>query len=147
MKWRLVIDPDREEEVLATVHRETAFTDALKSMVLRGPRGDRLAAFSEDGMKLLSFDEVECITLIGGKTYAVDGQGEKYEIRQRLYEAEALLPHNFIRISKSALANLDRLDRFAVSFNGSVDAVFRSGYKDLVSRRCFGEIKRRFGIK
>ena len=50
----------------------------------------------------------------------------------------------FIRINKSALANEAHLERFTASFNGAVDAVFRSGYREYVSRRCFAEIKRRY---
>ena len=49
-----------------------------------------------------------------------------------------------MRINKSALANEAHLERFTASFNGAVDAVFRSGYREYVSRRCFAEIKRRY---
>ena len=62
----------------------------------------------------------------------------------RLYEVENLLPGYFIRINKSTLANEARLDRFQVTYAGSVDAVFKCGYTEYVSRRCFAQIKRRF---
>ena len=81
-----------------------------------------------------------------GKTYAVNEKGTRYLLKYRLYELEELLPQNFFRINKSALANLDRLQRLALSFNGSVDAVFRCGYRDYVSRRCLSALKRRLGV-
>ena len=59
---------------------------------------------------------------------------------------ESLLPSNFIRINKSALANTAQLDRFAVCFTGAVDAVFQSGYREYVSRRCFADIRRRYDL-
>ena len=79
-----------------------------------------------------------------GKTFAVDSYGKKFRIKMRLYEIEEILPSNFIRINKSAIANEKRLERFSVGFSGAVDAVFKSGYKEYVSRRCFAEIKRRY---
>ena len=86
----------------------------------------------------------ECITVLDGKTYAVTRSGERCRLKLRLYELEAMLPASFIRINKSALANEAHLERFTASFNGTVDAVFRSGYREYVSRRCFAEIKRRY---
>jgi len=64
-------------------------------------------------------------------------------VRQRLYELEKSLPEWFIRINKSSLANERRLEKYALGFGGAVDAVFKSGHREYVSRRCFAEIKRR----
>ena len=95
-------------------------------------------------MRMLPFSDIECITVLDGKTYAVACSGERLRLKLRLYELEAMLPASFIRINKSALANEAHLERFTASFNGAVDAVFRSGYREYVSRRCFAEIKRRY---
>ena len=64
--------------------------------------------------------------------------------RESLESLEAVLPASFLRINKSALANMDHLDRFSSSYSGAVDAVFACGYTEYVSRRCFAQIKRRF---
>ena len=53
-------------------------------------------------------------------------------------------PSYFIRINKSTLANEHRIVRFDAAFSGGVDAVFRCGYRDYVSRRCFSQIRRRY---
>ena len=95
---------------------------------------------------MLPISDLECITVLDGKTYAIDGKNRRYRLKYRLYELEELLPSGFIRINKSALANEARLERFAVSFNGAVDAVFRCGYREYVSRRCFADIRRRFDV-
>ena len=144
MKFRLIIDKTKEEEVVATVHQRSSLTDQIEALVLQRSGTDRLVAWSEDEMTQLSFDAIECITVLDGKTYAIDHRNRKYRLRQRLYELEEKLPSCFIRINKSTLANEKCIDRFAVSFSGAVDAVFRCGYKEYVSRRCFAEIKRRY---
>lgn len=144
MRFRVEIDPDREEEILARVHRRTELIDRIEVLV---QGRDRLTGYTEDDWKELSFSEIECVLVQEDKTYAVDIRGERFRLKARLYELEALLPDSFLRINKSALANRERIDRFTVSFNGAVDVIFKSGYQDYVSRRCFRVIKERMGIK
>lgn len=144
MKFKLIIDKTKEEEIVATVHETTELTTKIEELVLRYSGIDRLPVYTEDEVKMLPFSRIECITVMDGKTYAVDNENRHYRIRLRLYEVEKLLPGYFIRINKSALANEKRIERFAATYSGAVDAVFKCGYREYVSRRCFAEIKRRF---
>ena len=144
MKFQLIIDTSKEEEIVATVHGRSTLTDQIESLVLQHTGADRIAAFAEDEMKMLSFADIECITVLDGRTYAIDKRNQKFRLKQRLYELEAQFPSHFIRINKSTLANEKRSERFAPSFSGAVDAVFQCGYREYVSRRCFAEIKRRY---
>ena len=73
--------------------------------------------------------------------------GDKRRVGTSLSELEAILPSYFIRINKSAIANENRIQMFNTVYSGAVDAVFKCGYKEYVSRRCFREIKRRLGVK
>ena len=98
-------------------------------------------------MKLLPLKDIECITVLEGKTFAVDCTGSRYRLRSRLCELEPVLPRNFARINKSAIANLQGIEKLTAAFNGAVDAVFRCGWRDYVSRRCLTEIKRSLGLK
>lgn len=143
MKFRLIIDKTKEEEVVATVHSPSALTEQLEALVLAhtGPEG--ICGCREDEWRVLSFQEIECITVLSGKVYAIDSRNRQYRLKQRLYEVEALLPGYFIRINKSTLANEKRLDHLSVTYSGGVDAVFRCGYREYVSRRCFAQLKRR----
>ena len=147
MKFTLIIDKEKDEEVVATVHSRSALTDEIEALVMKYAGNDRIPAYTKDDMKMLAFSDIECITVLEGKTYAIDRKNQCYRLKQRLYELEALLPSSFIRINKSTLANENRLDRFAVTYSGSVDAVFKCGYMEYVSRRCFTQIKRRFEAK
>ena len=144
MKFNLIIDKSKEEEITATVHGRSPLTERIEALVMQYSGSDRIPVFSEDEIRLLPFSETECIISEDGKTFAIDSSGKKFRIKMRLYEIEEILPSYFIRINKSALANEKRLERFSVGFSGAVDAVFKSGYKEYVSRRCFAEIKRRY---
>ena len=144
MNFKLMIDPSKEEEVVATVHRRSALTDEIEALIMAHAGTDTIFGCREDEWRMLSFHEIECITAINGKVFAIDIKGKQYRLKQRLYELETLLPGYFIRINKSTLANEKRLDHLHATFRGGVDAVFKCGYREYVSRRCFAQIKRRF---
>ena len=145
MKFQLIIDKSKEEKVVVTAHQRTGLAEEIEALVSKYT--DRIPGYTEDEIKMLSVSEIQCITVIDGKTYAIDAKNQQYRLKQRLYELEGGLPACFIRINKSALANENALDRFAVTYAGSVDAVFKCGYREYVSRRCFSQIKRRFESK
>ena len=92
----------------------------------------------------LSFQDIECITVLDRKVVAIDTHGSHYRLQERLRDLETILPSYFIRINKSTLANEHRIARFDAGFSGSVDAVFHCGYREYVSRRCFAQIRRRY---
>jgi DNA-binding LytR/AlgR family response regulator len=100
--------------------------------------------YREEKMQKLSFEEIECITVLDRKVTAIDTTGVRYTLKNRLRDLENILPSYFIRINKSTLANEHRIQRFNAVFSGGVDAVFQCGYREYVSRRCFAEIRRRY---
>ena len=147
MKFKLIIDKETDEEIVATVHERTALIDEIEALIQKHTGADRIPGYTEDDIKMLSVSEIECVTVLDGKTYAIDSKNRRYRLKQRLYELESQLPSSFIRINKSTLANERALERFTVTVASSVDAVFKCGYREYVSRRCFSEIKRRLEAK
>ena len=144
MKYRLIIDKDAEEEIVATVHAPSSLTQEIENLVRAYSGVDRLMGYKDDEMRQLSFEEIECITVLDRRVVAIDEKGNRYRVQDRLRDLEAVLPSYFIRINKSTLANEHRILRFDAVFSGGVDAVFLCGYREYVSRRCFSEIKRRY---
>ncbi|MDD6143059.1 MAG: LytTR family DNA-binding domain-containing protein [bacterium] len=144
MKYRLTIDKNAEEEIIAIVHAPSSLTQQIENLVRSFSGADSLMGYTEDGMRRLAFSEIECITILNRKVIAIAADGERCRIPDRLRDLEAILPSYFIRINKSTLANEHRIQRFDAAFSGGVDAVFRCGYREYVSRRCFAEIRRRY---
>ena len=144
MKFTLIIDKNLEEEVIVRAHSPSTLTEQIEALILAHNQADRIAAYTEDEMRILKFSQIECITMLNGKVTAIDTTGKHYRLKQRLYELEPMLPATFIRINKSAFANESRLKEFTATFSGGVDAVFQCGYREYVSRRCFAQIKRRY---
>lgn len=146
MKFKLVIDKEKDEEVVVTSHSANEFTAKIENLVLSYAGRDEILAFCDDDMRNIKYSDIECITIIDRKLYAIDKNAKKYRLHQKLCDIEEILPEYFIRINKSSIANERKISSFKAGFNGSVDAIFKCGYKDYVSRRCFAEIKRRYGI-
>ena len=146
MIFRLFIDRDKPEEVTATVHQRTPLIDEIERLVVQSGLSDQIPGYVEDEILMLRVEEIECFVVEGEKTYAMYSDRKRYQVRRRLYELEKDLPAGFERISKSALANWKAVARFKVQLSGAVDAVFKSGYVECISRRCFAELKRRYGL-
>ena len=144
MKYKLIIDPNAEEEITAVVHGPSSLTQQIENLIYSYSGENYVIGYRDSDMQKLVFSEIECITILDRKVIAIDADGNRYRIQERLRDLEGILPSYFIRINKSTLANEHRILRFDAAFSGGVDAVFQCGYREYVSRRCFAEIRRRF---
>ena len=147
MKYKLIIDKDAEEEIIAIVHAQSSLTQEIENLVRSFDGTDYIVGYKDFETRKLSFSEIECVTVIDRKTIAIDTDGKHYRSQETLRDLEDTLPSYFIRINKSTLANENCILRFDAAFSGGVDAVFSCGYRDYVSRRCFAQIRRRYDEK
>ena len=144
MKYKLIIDKNAEEEITIIAHATSSLTQQIEDLVRGFSGADCIMGHRDDEMRKLAFSEIECITILDRKVIAIDTNGNRYRIQDRLRDLEGIVPSYFIRINKSALANEHRILRFDAAFSGGVDAVFQCGYQEYVSRRCFRSIRRRY---
>ena len=144
MKYKLIIDKNAEEEVIVVAHGPSSLTQQIEDLVCSHSGADTIMGYRDEELRRLSFSEIECITILDRKVIAIDSSGTQYRLQDRLRDLEDILPSYFIRINKSTLANEHRILRFHAAFRGGVDAIFRCGYREYVSRRCFAEIRRRY---
>jgi len=144
MKYKLIIDKYAEEAITVVAHAPSSLTQQIEDLVCNFSGADSILGCRDDEMRKLPFSEIECITVLDRKVIAIDARGVRFSLKERLRDLEQILPSYFIRINKSTLANEHRIARFDAAFSGGVDAVFRCGHRDYVSRRCFAEIRRRY---
>ena len=144
MKFKLIINRDDDEEIIAKVHSASKLTAEIENIVLSYIGNDGLTVHGDYELTTLKFQEIECITMIDRKVFVIDNKGNKYRKSGTLADIEKSLPNYFIRINKSTIANERSISCYKTTFSGGVDAIFKCGYKDYVSRRCFSEIKMRY---
>ena len=146
MKFKLIIDKDREEEISVIAHSASDFIAKIENMVMEHNGKNGIYVYRDDEITHLDFMDIECITIIDRKVYIIGCDGTQYRTNKKLCDIEPELPTYFIRINKSSLANERRIKSYKTTFSGAVDAVFKCGYREYVSRRCFANIKKRYEI-
>lgn len=147
MRIDIKVIPDLDEEVITAHVRELT----PKRQVLideLGKDGDFfLIGYQDKECTVLSEDEVVLFCTQGKSVIARTKAGERYLIKQRLYELEETLAHaGFIRLSSGALANAKMIRKLDMSIGGTISVVFLDGTREYVSRRCIQNIKKHFGI-
>ena len=146
MRFSLILDKEKDEEVIVYAHSANELTAKIEKMVMEESGEGGLYVYTEDEIKRIDISDIECITIIDRKVYVICDDGKKYRTNRRLCDIEPSLPSYFIRINKSSIANENRIKSYKTAFSGAVDAIFQCGYKEYVSRRCFANIKRRYDI-
>lgn len=142
MRFKLIIDGDADEEIVARVRAESALTDELRRIC--EDMCEEIIGYRGNEATVLSSAEICCFTVDGGKVVAITENGT-YTVKQRLYQLDGRLS-GFVFINQSCLANVKRIKRFDVSVGGSLRVTFTCGHTDYVSRRCLKAVKERFGI-
>ena len=101
---------------------------------------------SEDKFFFLDPTDIDIIRTEGGKLVMYDRLGKIYTVSKTLQEIFAGLPHQFFRISKSAVVNIKRIDHISNSFSGTMYIKMKNGTDDYISRKYFTEFKTRLGL-
>ena len=141
MKFQLIIDERGEELITARVKKQNELTEKIEALVKEYAGESKIVCFTEDEAIILEMQKIECVTVINNKTWAITENG-KYLIKNRLYEVEEKLPFSFIKINKSSVANINKIEKFISTYSGAVNVQFKSGYTDYISRRCLPLVKR-----
>ncbi len=144
MKCTIIIDKNREEEVIIYAKEKSTLTDEIERLV--NDNNMELIGYdkSGEGVKLTT-DEVYCFTAEDNKIFAIT-EKDKLRIKCRLYQLEEILPEYFVKINQSCVANIRKIARFDTSVSGTLLIKFKNGYKDYVSRRQMKAVKERFGL-
>lgn len=138
------LETTEKEEVVVYAKEKTSLITKIESLCKDDCNS--LIGYFNDVIKELDIDEVECFITNKDKVFAIANK-EVYLIKKRLYELSNLYPDKFTFINQSCLANLKKVDHFTVSIGGALQVIFKSGYKDFVSRRQLKHVKERIGIK
>lgn len=144
MKFRLIIDKNREEEVIVYSHKETKLTEEIKRIVESD--ATELVGYFEREAYRINLSDVFCFIAQDNNVYAVTAENS-LRIRMRLYQLEEMLDSNFIKINQSCIVNIRQIRKFDYSFSGFLKVELKNGYSDYVSRRNIKNVKERLGVK
>ena len=108
---------------------------------------DKKLCVQADGeMRFIPATEALYFESVDDRTFLYT-KSEVFEIRLRLYELdEALSPVGFLRVSKSAVVNLNRISSLRPELNRNIIATMENGERIVISRSYAKKLKTVLGI-
>ena len=143
MKFTLIIDKTKEEEISIVCHEKRDIFEQIERLVAN--ENSELTGIENDNIVLINLNDVACFISSDNSVYALVNN-HKYKIKKRLYQLEEMLDLNYIKINQSCIANIKQVKQFKASFNGFLEVIFKNGYKDYISRRELKNVKERIGL-
>ncbi len=143
MKFTLYIDKSHDEEVVVYAHGNKPIVERIRALLEE--TSTELIGYQDKLSIIIDLDTVVCFSIENNRVYAITSN-EKLYLKNRLYQLEETLPHNFIKINQSCIANIKHIKCFDSSISGSLLVKFKNGFEDYVSRRQIKSVKERLGL-
>ena len=143
MKVRIELDPQMDEpEMIIRAPRLTEDLAQLQQMILDRKMAT-LTFYKDRSEYFVNVSEILFFETDGEKIYGHTRE-DAYEVRQKLYELEEILPITFCRISKSTIVNAKQIYSIEKSFSGTSTVNFYQTHKQVhVSRHYYQLLKER----
>ena len=141
MKVNLFVSRDIEEPY-ADIHTNELTDNITKAMSILESEdsNDMLAVKKGSDIALLEFSDVYMFR-VENKQVKVYTQSSEYLVKKPLYQVEESLGSDFVRISKTTIVNLKKVERVAPSLKGMMFIQLKNGLKDNISRKYLPDFK------
>ena len=141
MKVNLFVSRDIEEPH-ADIHTNELTDNVTKaiSILESDESNDMIAVKNGSDIAFLEFDEIFMFR-VEDKQVKVFTQDMEYLIKKPLYQIEEKLGGDFVRISKTTIINLRKIERVAPSLRGMMFVELKNGLKDNISRKYLPDFK------
>lgn len=141
MKVNLFVSKDIEEPH-ADIHTNELTENITKAMSIleSDDSNDMLAVKKGSDIALLEFSDVFMLR-VEDKQVKVYTESAEYLIKKPLYQVEETLDNDFVRISKTTIVNLRKIERVAPSLRGMMFIQLKNGLKDNISRKYLPDFK------
>ena len=146
MKINLFFSSDVEESYADIYTNE--LTDNIQkaiNLLEDESNNDMLAVKKGKDITFLEYDEIFMIR-VEDKVVKVYTQDDEYAVKKALYQVEESLDQSFVRISKTTVVNIKKIDRVAPSLKGMMFIMMKNGLKDNISRKYLPEFKEALGL-
>ena len=141
MKVNLFVSRDIEEPY-ADIHTNELTDNITKAMSIleSDDSSEMLAVKKGSDIALLEFSDVYMFR-VEDKQVKVYTEDKEYQIKKALYQVEENLTSDFVRISKTTIVNLKKVERVAPSLKGMMFIELKNGLKDNISRKYLPSFK------
>ena len=141
MKVNLFVSRDIKEPYV-DIHTNELTENVTKAMSIleNDDTTDMLAVKRGSDIALLELGDIFMLR-VEDKQVKVYTNNDEYIIKKPLYQVEESLNTDFVRISKTTIVNLKKIERVAPSLRGMMFIQLKNGLKDNISRKYLPEFK------
>lgn len=146
LKLEIKIEPDLKESKIVIFTSEV--TEEIKEIInkINKTQGKVFKGIKDEKIYLVNPNEIYYFYAENQRVLAKIDK-HSLQIKSKLYELEEQLEGtNFIRISNSVIANIDKIKNLEMSFNGTLCIRFMNGDVEYSSRRYVKKIKEYLGL-
>lgn len=148
MKVEIKLDPSISEPtaVIYASALTPALVTAIEVLEKLGTQPFLLTAKKDDKSFVLEPAQVDIIRTEGGVIKCYNQQGQHFIVTKPLHELLERLGNNFMRISKSAIVNVNRIDHLSHSFNRTMHIIMKNGVNDYITKNYLKDIRNRLSL-
>ena len=145
MKVRIQVDPAISEEYAEFHVRE--ITDEVSRFAEIIEKSNSVLTGADEFERTIIINPSDIVAVHAEKKWCrIFSETADYSCRKRLYELEQDLGPDFMRISKSILVCIRKIDSVEAVFNGMLLLHMKNGSKEYVSRTYLPNLKSYLGI-
>ncbi|MEC1179663.1 LytTR family DNA-binding domain-containing protein [Metasolibacillus meyeri] len=148
MKIQLTINSALEEteiHIHAKVYNEQVEQLMKQLQASQTMQMNVLDGYLQQEIYLLKINDIFSIYAGGTKIYLQTDEQE-YESKRKLYELEAQLAKDFVRVNKSTLVNIHKISSIQMGKIGTTQLLLENDTNIPVSRKYLKDLKRHLGI-
>lgn len=145
MRVNIVIEPDLVKDYTEIHVRE--ITEEITRLSEFIQNKEQVITGTDENERIVVIDEADIVSLHAEKKWChIYTDKANYSCRKRLYEIENMLSKDYMRISKSIIVNLRKIESVEAVFNGMLLLRMKNGSKEYVSRTYLPKMKEYLGI-
>lgn len=133
------------EKPYVVIYTELIDDEVQKMVSLIGNSNGIITAIHNEKILVLKEDDIYLIR-VENKETIIYCKNKSYINKKRLCELEIILKHNFMRISKTTLINVNYIESIEAAFGGMMLLIMKNGCKDYVSRKYLPKLKTYLGL-
>ena len=145
MKIIIQTDDSVQETTLSITCREV--TPELERLIEALRLSDKKLSVRVNGeIRLIDLKSILYVETVERNSF-IYTEGGVFESQLRLYELEAMLAeHNFIRVNKSTLVNLNMIESLKSDIDRRIRVTMKNGYQLIISRAYAEDFKTKLGV-
>ncbi len=144
MKVEIKLSADIKEPY-AVIYANAVTEEVQRAAEVFEAKGNVITAKENEKIVVLDGSEIYMVRAENKEVFLY-GQDKKYLSKKKLYELENILGENFMRISKTTIVNLKKIDSVEPAFNAMMYLVMKNGCKDYITRAYLMEFKKYLGL-